>query len=297
MKFKFQLFSDLHQEFITNFFKIPPLADYLFLAGDIHKIDKSNFNMFFDYVSKNWKHVFYVPGNHEYYNRYDDIFELKSEYIHYFKNNYNNIHYLDDEYYTLILNNETEKNLVNSVNNIANDNVKKIVIIGSTLWSFVSNIDGINDFKNIRQSDNNYKQKGNKSVKLPIIEENNNLITKETFNELHKNSTEFLNKNLNIFENEKIIVVTHFPPVQKNTSSLKHINEKQHVNDYFASNILHNYLQKKDNILCWIHGHTHHSNDFIDDVTGIRVISNQLGYLKELKYTNMDVNGMFEIEL
>jgi predicted phosphohydrolase len=270
MKFTFQLFSDLHQEFITNFFRLPPKSDYLFLAGDIHKIYKNNFDMFFDYVSKNWKHVFYVPGNHEYYSRNDDIFYLKSEYKKYFQN-YNNIHYLDDDYYTL---------------NLDDKNDKKIIIIGSTLWSLVSNIDNINDFKNIKQSENKN-----------TIEENNNLLTKETFNELHNNSIEFITKHLNKFNNEKIIVITHFPPVQKNTSSPKYINEKQHVKDYFSSNILHNFSDKKDNILCWIHGHTHYSNDFIDDVTGIRVISNQLGYLTELKYTNMKDYGLFEIEL
>ena len=271
MKFTFQIFSDLHQEFITNFFKLPPKADYLFLAGDIHKIYRNNFDMFFDYISKNWKHVFYIPGNHEYYNNYNDIFYLKSEYEKYFKK-YNNIHFLDDGYYTLDLNYEN----------------KKIVILGSTLWSCVSDINGINDFKNIRQSD---------SKNNVFLKENNNLITKETFNDLHNNSVEFINKHLNIFDNEKIIVVTHFPPTQKNTSSSKYINEKQHIKDYFASNILHNYSNKKDKILCWIHGHTHHSNDFIDDDTGIRVLSNQLGYLKELKYTNVKDDGLFEIEI
>ena len=51
MTFKFQLFSDLHQEFIINYYKIPPKADYLILAGDIHNISKSNFKLFFNYVS------------------------------------------------------------------------------------------------------------------------------------------------------------------------------------------------------------------------------------------------------
>lgn len=287
MKFTFQLFSDLHQEFITNYFKIPPKSDYLILAGDIHNISKSNFKMFFDYVSNNWKHIFYVPGNHEYYDRYNDINELKSEYKYYFKNNYNNVHFLDDEYYTLRLNDTIEL-----------QNNRNIVIIGSTLWSFVNNIENINDFKNIRQSDsydNNIKLNNNK--KLKNMEINNNLITKETFNELHNKSVEFIKKNLNMLDNEKIIVITHFPPVQKNTSSPKYINEKQHIKDYFSSNILLNFKNHSDKIACWIHGHTHFSNDFIEPETGIRIISNQLGYLQELKNTTMKDDGLFEIEL
>ena len=80
MKFTFQLFSDLHQEFLTNFYKIPPISDYLFLSGDIHNISKSNFKQFIDYISNNWKQVFYVPGNHEYYNRFNSLYELKKHY-------------------------------------------------------------------------------------------------------------------------------------------------------------------------------------------------------------------------
>ena len=260
MKFTFQVFSDLHQEFITNFYKIPPKSDYLILAGDIHNINKSNFKMFFDYVSTNWKHVFYVPGNHEYYNRYYDIFYLKQEYKVYFKN-YVNIHLLDDNAFSL------------------NFNDINIKIIGSTLWSTVSDIQGINDFKHITEKEDQY-------------------ISKESFNELHNNSVKFLKEQIDsLINNEKIIIVTHFPPIQKNTNSPKHSNEKQHVKDYFSSNILLDFKNVSDKISCWIHGHTHYSNDFIDSETGIRVISNQLGYLQELRNTTMKEYGIFEIEL
>ena len=97
--------------------------------------------------------------------------------------------------------------------------------------------------------------------------------------------------------NEKIIVVTHFPPIQKNTSSPKYINEKQYIKDYFSSNILLDLKNLSNKIYCWIHGHTHYSNDFIEPETGIRVVSNQLGYLQEFKNTTMKEDGIFEIEL
>ena len=49
MKFTFQVFSDLHQEFITNFYKIPPKSDYLILAGDIHNINSIHIIHLFEF--------------------------------------------------------------------------------------------------------------------------------------------------------------------------------------------------------------------------------------------------------
>lgn len=315
MLFKFQVFSDLHQEYITNIFRLPPKADILFLAGDINRINKKNYKQFFDYVSENWKHVFYVPGNHEYYDKFNNIHILKQEYKLFFSK-YNNVHFLDNN--TFILN----------YNNI---NIK---IIGSTLWSKIVTVSNINDFNNITEGENQY-------------------ITKDTFNKMHDESVSFILKELNkeryiktkienigvigdageISDNssneeilihddkmkiieqlnemkiklvdelnnikqEKIIIMTHFPPSQCNTSSPVHSQEAQCVKDYFASNTLKllNGIDKS-NILCWIYGHTHYSNDFIDNETGIRLISNQLGYLQEHSRMNMDSLGVFEIEI
>ena len=265
MKFTFQLFSDLHQEFLTNFYKIPPISDYLFLAGDIHNISKSNFKQFIDYISNNWKQVFYVPGNHEYYNRFDSLYELKKHYELFFQD-YTNVHFLDDDISTI------------------NYNDKKIIIIGSTLWSNVTKTDGINDFKNILQKSNEY-------------------ISREEFNILHEKSFKFIKEQVdtiqNVISDEKIIIMTHFPPTPENTTDPKYINEKLYIKQYFAPNILN--IFNSNNIKCWIHGHTHYSNDFIDNDTGIRVLSNQLGYLQEIKQNKycpkMKEDGLFEIEL
>lgn len=71
---KIQYCSDLHLEFRENknFLAknpIQPAGEILLLAGDIIPfglIDK--YNDFFDFVSTNYKSVFWVPGNHEYYH-------------------------------------------------------------------------------------------------------------------------------------------------------------------------------------------------------------------------------------
>ena len=68
-----QYCSDLHLEFPINkkYVKEHPLntvGEILLLAGDIVPFGKiPDCNDFFDFVSANFRQVFWVPGNHEYY--------------------------------------------------------------------------------------------------------------------------------------------------------------------------------------------------------------------------------------
>ncbi|ASB50583.1 metallophosphoesterase [Alkalitalea saponilacus] len=74
---KIQYCSDLHLEFAQNALflhknPIKPIGDILILAGDITYWSKKHFkHWFFDYVADNWKAVYYVPGNHEFYSGKD----------------------------------------------------------------------------------------------------------------------------------------------------------------------------------------------------------------------------------
>ena len=70
---KVQYYSDLHLEFWENrnFLKqnpIVPSAHILIMAGDVMLFSEMNkYNDFFDFLSKNFKAVYWLPGNHEYY--------------------------------------------------------------------------------------------------------------------------------------------------------------------------------------------------------------------------------------
>lgn len=70
---KIQYASDLHLEFIKNTYflhsnKLIPKADILILAGDIFLFYKKTENeKYFDFLSKTFKKIYWLPGNHEYY--------------------------------------------------------------------------------------------------------------------------------------------------------------------------------------------------------------------------------------
>ncbi len=72
---RIQYCSDLHLEFghNSNFLSTNPLqvcGDILILAGDIVPLhDEFLNNSFFRFISKNYRQVFWVPGNHEHYYR------------------------------------------------------------------------------------------------------------------------------------------------------------------------------------------------------------------------------------
>ena len=132
-----QYCSDLHLEFPDNkqFVldnPIEPNADILILAGDIVPfavIDKHQ--DFFNYISRNFKTTFWIPGNHEYY-----------------------YHRVDN---SGVLNTDIRENVF-LVNNCVKE-VSGINLIFSTLWSNISQEkrwliqQAMSDFKVIKFND------------------------------------------------------------------------------------------------------------------------------------------------
>lgn len=265
---KFQLFSDIHLELCKNVPYIKPLADYLFLAGDIGNISKPNLKLFIDYCSKNWMKTFYVLGNHEFYHNNKTYDKLIKEYNELFSS-YDNVYLLNDSFYDLEF-----------------DTIQ-YRIYGSILWTNINSTETINDFNMI-------KMKNDKNWTVPI--------DLKYFNQLHSNSLKKLLNEIKIanLENKKLIVITHFPPVRNNTSHPKYSSQPDYLRNYFSndfteSNLLLLGINEKElynNIECWMSGHTHYSYDFKYKT---RFISNQFGYLDELNDTLINYDGLFEI--
>ena len=161
---KLRYFSDLHLEFIKpnkieNFIKkIPPSIDEIcILAGDIGNPYQTNYDIFMNFISKNFKKTFLIAGNHEYYNKTQNMEETNIFLQDYFKK-FNNISFLDNNY----------------------ENYNEYCFIGTTLWSKITNpIYKINDVVSIPNFDYiKYNKLNTKCVKFldDVLNNNNNCI-------------------------------------------------------------------------------------------------------------------------
>jgi len=272
-KISFQLFSDLHLELIKSnaIPKITPLSDNLILAGDICKLSYPSLLEFLSYCNENWKKTYYVFGNHEYWDNKSflqkSIIDIKQQ-IH--KHNLTNVQILDNKCVSI------------------NDEVN---ICGSTFWTNISPnnycdaVSYFGDYSNI----NFTSSLDEISVrKLKPVDVNN--MYREGFSFLRNTIQETADKG------KKLIIVTHFPPQRTNTSHKMYRVQDDVSKEYFSHpDGTIEKLGNCSNVLCWISGHTHYSYD-IKSRENVRLISNQCGYRGELKYTNFNSDGLFEVE-
>jgi len=253
---KFQLISDLHLEkfkVLPNVEEIiTPSAPNLILAGDICYVKHKNFIPFFEKISELYNNIYYVLGNHEYYDDIESGFYSMG----------------DIEIQAL----EKLKHLPN-VKILLNDFYKmgNVVILGFTLWSYISKRDLIGDICYF--SDTNFIKYRNKLLINPKIT-----------NCIHLKHKQHLQNLLLGFENYKIIVVTHYLP------SLKCIHAKYKYDTFNKA-----YYSHCDTLIpladVWCAGHIHnYTNKKISDVP---IYVNPVGYQSE--YSNYKKDFTFEV--
>jgi predicted phosphodiesterase len=242
---KIQYISDIHLEhYGENFLKLPVVAEYLALVGDIGYPSRNNYKEFIKWCSENYMKVFLILGNHEYY--YEENMDNSKAIVLEIISNYDNIYLLDND----------------------KIEVEDYTILGTTLWSCVPEEASsvvekyVNDYHNI----NIYG--------MPI---NNIDITNNFFNK----NVKWLEKELNEAQenNRKFIILTHHAPLIEKTSDPKYEIHDRQLNYAFSSDL--SYLMKEP-IKAWIFGHTHWTCDFL--YNNIRIISNGIGYKNERDY-------------
>lgn len=174
----FQYCSDLHLEFDGNsrFLEKNPLipsAEVLILAGDITYLRKDFYgNKFFDFISKNWKQTYFLPGNHEYYCGRDILsYDFSKPFA--IREN------------VLLVNDCTIK-------------IEEINLIFTTLWSKIS------------KEKAPYIQ--NSVSDFDCIIYNGKRFNTDIFNNLHKKSMEFLKNEISKLKSERKIIITHHLP-------------------------------------------------------------------------------------
>ncbi len=219
-KFRIQYVSDLHLELYTVLPKfetlLKPVAPYLALAGDIGQ--PPQLKELFGWIAPQWKHIFYLPGNHEYYG---GNLEEREQELRQLVSLYENIHFLHPSSPFFC----EEEN---------------VVVVGGTLWSEVprnSRWQKCNDYRYIRLGNT----LGNPEAVF------------EKLNELHKEHRTLLEHQIDVWRNRgaEICVITHHLP------SFQLIHPRfwgSDVNQCFASGA---DALLRSPVRLWIYGHSH----------------------------------------
>lgn len=249
---KIRIASDLHNEFKLwegyENFAFPPLPDdketVLVLAGDIGSLALPiTWNSFITQCSEQFKYVFWIAGNHEYYSGNLDRYSIKSA-----------IDYLG-------LNNVYTNKLILER--------EKVAIIGDTLWT---------DFDGADFSSMEYAQRGMNDFYLIRVgsDDKSKLHPARTVVE-HDKQKKRIFEDVDYYSGLgfKCVVVTHHAP------SLQSIGVEYRgdpLNPAFASDMV-NDIKRYNNIDYWIHGHVHGHFDYMIGYT--RIICNPKGYRHE----------------
>ena len=249
--FQTMLMSDLHLEFNDAIVpKFSVVAPILILAGDIGRPDIPSLKTSLLAQCQNFKHIFYVAGNHCFY---EGEYETRLQQLREFDNLNPRIHFLQNRSYLL----------PNSVR-----------ILGTTLWSHVPRETAskigrcLNDYRYISIVDEN--DGGSSKTKK------RRRITVDDTNEWHAQQHAWLLEEIQK-EREKqkhVIVITHHAPSRRDTCSVE--DEEYGVEDAFVND---HDTDCVDPVCLWVYGHTHRSTDLIVNCT--RVVSNQVGYVHE----------------
>ena len=220
--------SDLHLELEDDTYELfidDVYSDsYLVLAGDICQYRKMDrLKLFLNKLSKKFKRIIYVPGNHEYY-----FSELSDDLGRECVKNIKNVYLLQNE--SVVFDDD------------------EIMFYGTTLWSRIS-YDNMFQYLAMETSINDYQ-----SIKLNdrLIKSND---TTTLFEKYYSDLKLFLDDNSN--SKYKKIVVTHHLPLME----LIHEKYKKFkYNNAFATD-LRDEIKELD-FDYWICGHTHETMNY-----------------------------------
>jgi Icc-related predicted phosphoesterase len=241
---KLLVLSDLHLEFAPFEPETAAVAaaDIVVLAGDIHKgvrgIEWAR-TAFAD------KPIIYVAGNHEFYG----------------------------QHWTRLLDKLHEAAEKHGVHFLENEAVEKagVRFLGCSLWTDFD-LFGAEAKRSAmvraQSNMNDYRQ-----IKIYGIPESHLVHSQRLVPELtvqrHRESVQWLEKNLEENDGSKTVVVTHHAP-HPSSIHLKFADDS--LNPAFASNL----ARLMGKAALWIHGHMHDSANYV--VAGTRVICNPRGY-------------------
>jgi len=258
--------SDIHLEFpkvlslfqreYPSFFTGNFPNDYIALIGDIAYPTTGDLKDFLAELTRRFKKVFYLAGNHEFYQ---------------------------GEYYSA---KERLKEICHDVGVLFMDKTKfkdtenKIVFLGTTLWSFVPEENArqvqicLNDYHMIKIENSGIRR----------------LLSVQDTNAWHADELAWLKENIQqeSATGNRVVVLTHHAPTFQNTSDPKYRGDP--ISCAFATDL--EYLMGAP-ITLWSFGHTHFSSS--QTIKGTRLVSNQLGYIHNREQSGFNPNLTIEI--
>jgi len=264
--------SDLHLEInghnaLTK--KFAP-ADVLIVAGDLVAVDYCKHRMNdpiarsikkavdkFKTKIKDYKKVFLVAGNHEYYH------SVFSETIPALR-----------ELFADCLNVE----VLDKQTSVFED----VLFFGATFWTNFGHHNPVAmEAAQFRMNDYRLIYKTSKLMRDPIHPD-------LTFNE-HLETMRILKTTLEHHKDEIVVVIGHHAPC---ALSLNKNHSGNELDDAYYSD-LSNFIMERPQIKLWFHGHCHMSTDYMIGET--RILSNQSGYYMEPQFKEFRPNKIIEI--
>jgi predicted phosphodiesterase len=243
---KFRVVSDLHLEFRHNYLEsyvLPPLPDdketVLILAGDIGLLaDPRTYSTFMKHSSEQFKYIFWIGGNHEWYHGNIDDHSVKMA--------------IDD----LALPNLFTDRLV-----LENE---KIVIVGDTLWT---------DFENGDPSSMFISKRGMSDFQVIEVGDGRTTLHPARVMMMHQEQKDRILRGGDYYAKHgfKVIAVSHHQPSLQGIAK-EYLGDP--MNGAFASNLDEEIKSHK--IEYWIAGHTHTSIRY--SIGETKCICNPLGY-------------------
>lgn len=269
---KVKVISDLHLEILSpesirytaaRVAKQP--ADVLVVAGDLCPIKTKRWKQFFTELQMHFRHIIWVPGNHEYYGT---NFQMGPIYHRNRLDRFSqdqpigaaDIHYLDNGRITI-------------------DNVN---FVGSTLWTDFEKRNPLvmNDCQRLMNDFYRIKYDGRR------------MITNDQY-ALHQKAKGYLSDALRIGSKQgnTNFVVTHHGPTLLSVHGDYKSAQWAITNGAYVSDLSEFILDRE--IAFWVHGHTHRNFDY--EVGDTRVIVNPHGYQNE-NFNDFDPNLILEID-
>lgn len=249
---RFQLLSDIHLEFYNDKlseFPLPKIiAPYLILAGDIGNPFLEGYKLFLEWCSQNFKQVFIVSGNHEYYQVKQSMSNCNRR-IYSICNDLKNINYLHMSSADIII------------------NKRRIKILGTTLWTYLDR----EDYAHASLMMNDYRS---------ILKGSDLSWTPEMMVRQHTIERDWIVKKLSEYDSDPtvddIIVITHHPP------------SFQMTRDYSANygSDLDSLIVSCKKMRYWCSGHTHITRQI--QLEHVTLIANCVGYPDESTNYDLD---------